>query len=284
MSDGALPSRQAAPRLARAEGRLALSFRVRSGITVVGRFEQAGCLRARLPRPERGAFSGAVTLNTAGGIASGDRLDLSIAWHEEACATVSAAAAERVYRARSGEAPARVATTLTVAPGATAEWLPQETILFDGARLERSLVVELGEGAGLVAVEALVFGRTARGETMREGLLVDRVSVHRGGALVHADVTRLDGKVAEILARRAVADGAAAVASLIAAGPSVASALAPLREALGGAPRAEGGASLRDGLLLARIVARDGAALRRAVLAALAALRHDRPVPRVWRC
>lgn len=286
MSDGASLSSTLVPSLARAEGRLSLSFRKLGERTVIAGFDQAGCLRARLPRPERGALAGAVTLNTAGGIASGDRLATSITWSEGASATVSAAAAERVYRARASDRPARVETTLWVGPGATAEWLPQETILFDGARLQRSLHVSLTGSATLLMVEALVFGRTARGETMREGLLHDLVELRRDGVLVHADRIRLEGPVARILARPAVAAGGAAVASMIWTGPDAASVRDRLREAFAAVASAgaEAGASLRDGLVLARIVAADGALMRRMVVAGLAALRQDRPLPRVWQC
>jgi urease accessory protein len=282
MSDGG--SRSSLAPIARAEGRLALSFRSRGGRTAIARLEQAGCLRARLPRPERGALAGAVTMNTAGGIASGDRLATSITWEAEAAATVSAAAAERVYRARSGEAPARVSTRLEVADGALAEWLPQETILFDGARLERSLTVALGAGASFLSVEALVFGRTARGEAMRHGEVHDRVELRREGRLIHADAVRLEGDVSRTLARPAVAAGGVAVATIIRVGPDGEAARERLRAAFACVTGAEAGASLREGVLLARIVARDGAALRRSVLAGLAALRQDRPVPRVWMC
>lgn len=272
------------PRLARAEGRLALAFRAEAGTTRLALLEQQGALRARLPRPERGAMAGAVTLNTAGGIASGDRLVTEVTWHDGAAATVSAAAAERVYRARADERPALVTTTLGIGEGAVAEWLPQETILFDGARLERSLSVSLAPGARFLAVEALVFGRTARGEVLREGAVSDRVTVRRGGALILADRLALSGDIAGILARPAIAAGAAAVASLLHVAPDAEAARDRLRAALAGLCGAEGGASLRDGIVIARIVARDGLALRRAVVAALAAVRHDRPLPRVWQC
>lgn len=282
MSDGV--SRSSVAAVARSEGRLALSFISRGGRTVIGRLEQAGCLRVRLPRPERGALATAVTMNTAGGIASGDRLATAIDWDSGAAATVSASAAERVYRARPGEAAAQVRTELVISEGAQAEWLPQETILFDGARLDRTLSVRLGRGASFLCVEAVVFGRTARGEAMRHGLLHDRVEVTCEGRLVHADVVRLDGDVSAALARPAVAAGGVAVASMICASADGAAARDRLRCAFSGLSRLEAGASLREGLVLARIVARDGAALRRAVLAALAAVRQDRPVPRVWLC
>ncbi|WP_158639049.1 urease accessory protein UreD [Elioraea rosea] len=263
-----------------------MSFARRGALTEIARFEQQGSLRARLPRPERGALAGAVVLNTAGGIASGDRFSTSVTWREGAEATVSAAAAERVYRARDDDRPARVDATLEIGPDALAEWLPQETILFDGARLDRSLSVSLGRGASMLLVEAVVFGRTARGERMLHGQFRDRIDIHREGTLVHADRIRLEGSVAAILDRAAVARGGAAIASIIWAGEGGEIVRDRLREAFAREARegVEAGASLRDGLLLSRIVAADGAALRRMVVAGLGALRQNRPLPRVWQC
>jgi len=223
-------------------------------------------------------------MNTAGGIASGDRLATSVAWERDAAATVCSSAAERLYRARPGEAAALVRTRLDIEEGAVAEWLPQETILFDGACLDRSLSVTLAEGASFLAVEALVFGRTARGETLRRGMLRDRIEIRRAGRLVHAEAIRLEGDIAGLLARPAVAAGAAAVATVLRAGAGGEAARDRLRRAFAGLSGAEAGASLREELTIGRIVARDGASLRRALLAALAALRQDRPVPRVWLC
>jgi urease accessory protein len=273
-----------APALARAQGRLVIGFRAVAGATRLARFEQAGALQARLPRPERGAMAGAVTLNTAGGVASGDHLVTDVTWHAGAAATVSAAAAERVYRARAAERPARVETTLSIGPGASAEWLPQETILFDGARLARTLTISLAEDAAFLAVEALVFGRTAHGEVLREGMVSDRVTLRRAGTLLYADRLALAGDIAATLARPAVAAGGTAVASLLFVGAAPEAARDRLREAFGTLHGADAGASLREGLVIARIVARDGLSLRRAVVAGLEALRHDRPLPRVWQC
>ncbi len=284
MSDGVSRSSGHVAELPRAQGRLRLTFASRNGRTSISALEQSGCLRARLPRPERGAFAGAVMLNTAGGIASGDRLTTEVEWGAGARATVSAAAAERAYRARIVDRPARVETMLTVGEGASAEWLPQELILFDGARLERSMQVSLAGDATVLLVEALVFGRTARGEMITSGSLHDAIEIRRDNVLVHADRTRLEGDIAGLLARPAVADGGAAIALILWAGQAPEDARDRLRAALRHAACGDAGVSLKDGLVLARLVARDGAVLRRLVVAALGALRQDRPLPRVWLC
>jgi urease accessory protein len=261
-------------RLARVAARLAVRFAQRDGVTRLADLHQAGSLYARFPR---GARATAVTVNNAGGIAGGDVLDVSVAWDAGARATLTSAAAERVYRARPADAPARVRTALAVAEDADAEWLPQETILFDQARLDRALCVDLAPGARFLGVEALVFGRAARGERFATGSLRDRITITRGGVPVLHDALRLDGDIAAVLDRAAVAGGAGAIATLVLAAPD------PPLDALRAILPPWAAASLVDGLLVARFVAPDGMALRDAVVAALKMLRDD-PLPRTWLC
>ncbi len=259
---------------------LRLSVKRRGETTVLDRFRQEGCLKARLPRPERGAWTTAVTLNSSGGVAQGDRLATDVVAGENTRLTLASQAAERFYRSPGGD-PAHVRTTLTVAPGAALEWLPQEAILFDRCALDRRLDIALAPGSWLLAAETIVFGRTLMGETVREASLRDVIRLRCDGRLVLHDAIRLDGPVQAVLDRPAVAAGGRAVATLIYAAPDAANRLDGLRLAL--APF-EAGASVMDGVLLARIVARDGACARAAIVAGLAALRDGRPLPRVWSC
>ncbi len=265
----------------RSAGSLSLSFARVDDVTRLMAGYQSGCLRARLPRVDPGERVEAVLINTGGGLAGGDTIDQEIGWTEGAVATVTTQAAEKVYRAI--DAPARVRTTIAVGPRADAEWLPQETILFDGATLDRTLTIELDGGSRFLAVEALLFGRTARGEGMANGGLVDRWRVRRDGRLVYADTLRLDGNPQAMLALPAVGDGAAAVATILLVEPDAGARLEALRAA-----RDEttgwSAASSWNGLLVARFVADDGQALRRALLPALACLRGARRLPRVWSC
>jgi urease accessory protein len=266
--------------LARACGRLALSFRTRGGSTVIDRLHQEGCLKARFPRPEDGAFTTAVLLNTAGGLTGGDVLRTDIALHEGAHAALAGQAAERIYRADAGSDPATVATRCMVAPGTTLEWLPQETILFDGCRLHRRFEVGLHGDARFLGLEILVFGRAAMGETLRHVELRDRWDISRDGTPLLSDRIVLAGGAA--LGQRAIGRAARAVATVVLAAEDAPMRLAAVRAAFG--DEAEAGASAWNGLLVARVVARDAAAVRRTVMAALPPLRDGRPLPRVWLC
>ena len=279
MYDGASPSEL--PSAQRARGRLAIGFRSReAGKTALSHLYQQGCLKARFPRPTPGEPPCAVLVNSSGGVAPGDRLEYSVCLEEGAAATIASQAAERFYRAAPNSPPAQLRHHLFVGPAAALEWLPQEAILFDRAALDRSLTIDLAPGASLLALEAIVFGRRAMGEEVRTGFLRDRLSVRRAGRLILEDTLRLEGPIAEALDRPAIAAGARALATIVHVGPPAD--LDALRALT--LPGIELGASAFDGLLLVRLLARDGAALRAALIAALAVLRAGRALPRVWLC
>lgn len=253
--------------------------------TVLDELRQAGCLKARFPRRVAPGWMDVVTLNTSGGIAGGDRLDLTVEARAGASATVAAQAAERFYRARPGDGPSRVRTRLVLAPGAALEWLPQEAILFDRCAVDRRLEVEVAADAHFLGVEILVFGRAAMGERVRTGRLRDLIRVHRGDDLLLHDAVRLDGDVDALLRRPAIGGGARALATMVYVAPDADRALEPVRQALSSAaPLVEAAASAWNGMLVARILGPDGAAVRRCVAAALFPLRAPRPLPRVWLC
>ncbi len=258
-----------------------MAVKQRDGQTVLDRFRQQGCLKARLPRPENGAWTSLVTLNSSGGIAQGDRLGTAITAGPGTALTVASQAAERYYRAEPGTHAAEIRTALTVAPGAALEWLPQETILFEGCAVDRRLDVHLAPDAWFLGVESLVFGRAAMGETLHAIRLRDAIRVSRAGRLIWQDSIRLDGVGQDLLDRPAVAAGGRAVATLVHAALGAAGAVEHLRAVL---TPFEAGVSAFDDLLIIRIVAIDGACARAAIVAALAALRADRPLPRVWSC
>jgi urease accessory protein len=266
-------------RLQRAFGELAVSLKQRGKCSVLDELRQVGCLKARFPRPDDPVWLHLVTLNTSGGVAGGDVLDAAIAVGAEARATIASQAAERFYRASPGSAASSVRTRIAVANGGAAEWLPQETILFDRCAVRRHLRVDLAADAWFLGVESLVFGRAAMGEVVERASLRDVIEVRRGGRLLLHDAIRLNGEVAATLQRSAIADGARAVATVVHVAPDAETALDTVRAA---SPKCN--ASAWDGMLIVRMLAADGASLRAAVIAVLAVLREGRPLPRVWLC
>ena len=132
---------------------------------------------------------------------------------EGARLTLTTAAAEKVYRAPGPVAELNIALKLEA--GAHLAWLPQETILFDRARIARRIDLDLAESASLLLCEIVVFGRSAMGERMLHGEFVDRWRLRRGGKLVFAETVRLDGEIGEKLARPAVAKGGVAIGTAL---------------------------------------------------------------------
>src|SRR5262245_48722135 len=246
-------------RLPRTEGSVRLAFAPGEGGTALAGLRQSGAARVRFPKPAAGDAPEAVLLNTAGGLTGGDRIDIEVALAARSRATVTSAAAEKVYRALDGDTDVRI--RLDLGEGARLAWLPQPTILFDRARLDRDTEVALAGGATLLAVEILIFGRAAMGEDVHRGLCRDRWRVRRDGRLVFADTFVADGPSADVLDRGATLDGARAAAMLLYASPDAAARLDEARALLQGAMGAAG-ASTWNGLLVARALARDGRTLR----------------------
>jgi urease accessory protein len=266
----------------RAVGRLALSFRAASPLapTRIEQFYQEGCLKSRLPRPVDPGICEAVLMNISGGIAGGDTLATSLTLGAHASACIAGQATERIYRAL-GHDPARITTQITVGQGASLDYLPQETILFDGFSLHRTLEIDLAEDARFLCVESLVFGRHAMGEQLQTGSLRDRIGLRRNGKTLLTDMVRLEGDVQALLGRKALANGAGAMATLIYAAPDAAARLEPTRALLDASP-CEAGASLVHGVLLARLLAPSSVLLRATVVKILCLCRDGRALPRVW--
>ncbi len=263
--------------LQRAFGAARLSFKLVGGRTALDDLYQQGCLKVRLPQTGN-AVPEAILINTAGGMTDGDCLSLQIDWQAGTSATLTTQAAERIYRSR--HAPARIDTRLVVADGARAFWLPQETILFDGGRLDRRNHVSLSGSASLVACEAVILGRAAMGEAVHTGDLRDNWMIEHEGRRLFIDKLRLKGDLSAQLARRARGDGANAFATIIVAGSDAAERRDALRPLLAGLPVTAACSDL-DGVLVARLLAPTGHELRSGLMAVLELLCSG-ALPRVW--
>jgi urease accessory protein len=260
----------------RARGSVAFDVHVAEGVTRRRHLHESGSLRVRFPSPEAEGLS-AVLVNTAGGVAGGDRFDIDIAAGEGSRLVATTAAAEKIYRAEGPAATLSIA--LKAADGAHLAWLPQETILFDRARVNRAIDIDVAETASLLLCEILVFGRSAMGERMLHGEFVDRWRVRRGGRLVFAETLRLDGDIGEKLARAAVANGGTAIATALMV-PGDESLLERIR-ALAGSFGGEVGLSAWNGFAMARFCAQDAARLRDDMVTVLGCA-SDSALPRLW--
>ena len=264
------------PTQPRARGEVRASFGCTDGATRLATLRQAGSSRALFPRTPSRALQMVLT-NTSGGVTGGDRFKTDISVVEGAHVSVTTQAAERAYRAQPGQI-GRVDTTLRIAGSSRLNWLPQETILFDGCAFSRRLTVDLKPDATALLVEPIVFGRSAMGETITRGMLDDRIEVRMSGDIVFLDRTRLDGDVAGVLRRSAVAAGACAAALVLFVSPKAEAVLPLLREML---PDTGGASLLGSEILVARLLAADAFTLRRSLVPILELL-HEDVIPRPW--
>lgn len=266
----------------RSRGGAALRFVVARGATRLADLHQASPMRILFPADEPGEPPLAALVNTAGGLAGGDGVTIDVALDAGAHAVISTPAAEKIYRSLGPMT--QIATTLDLGPGATLEWIPQETILFDGAQLDRRIEASLAPGARLLMAEMLVFGRHARGEALHAGSLFDSWRLRRGGRLLWADGLALDGTLRSSLDNPFGFAGAEAMATLLLAQDAP---MEPLREAL--RDTAACAVTLaRPGLLLARWLG-GAVALREGLGAAIRLVRSQAfgcppALPRLWTC
>ena len=233
------------------------------------RLRTEGSAKAILPGGHAGRE--VVFLNTSGGLTSGDHLRFGLEVQGRATATTQTA--ERAYRATG--TPARMEVRLTVGADGWLDWLPQETILFDRAALHRRTVIDLAPGAGCLALEAVVLGRAAMGETVRDIRFRDHREIRREGAPFWIDPLALDASALEGVA---TLNAARAFASLVMTEEVPAETLrAALTE-----PGVAGGVSAFAGRTAIRLMAADGWPLRRQIARLLHILRRGQPLPRVW--
>src|SRR4051794_4893180 len=260
----------------RAVGAVKFDVAVVDGVTRRRQLHESGSLRVRFPSREAQGLS-AVFVNTAGGIAGGDRFDIDIAAGEGSQLTVTTAAAEKIYRAQEPAAELKLA--LKAAADSHLIWLPQETILFDRARLNRRIDIDLAETASLLLGEIVVFGRAAMGEKMLSGSFVDRWRLRRGGRLVFAETVRLDGDTGAKLKRSAVAKGGVAIgtALIVPGDEALVTRIREASESLSG----EVGISAWNGFAIARFCAQDAAKLRADMIAVLGGAGGP-ALPRLW--
>ncbi len=263
----------------RSDGEGALAVKLAGGRSRIDRLHQRANAKIRIPKTHGDALE-AVLINTSGGITGGDTLSWTVDAAANTAAIVTTQACERIYRSSGGVG--RVTTSLTAGSGASLFWLPQETILFDGGALDRTLEVDLDATARFLALETVILGREAMGETVASGTLRDRWRIRRAGRLVHADDLRFDFADAAHAGDQAVLAGNRVFATLLSVTPDPAERrdldLAAIRLLL---PET-GGASLTGEKIAVRLAAPSAYAMRKALLPLINVLLEGRALPKVW--
>jgi urease accessory protein len=264
------------PALQRASGESRVAFAVRDGATRLADLYQRDPCRVMFPEPEPGEPPQAVLLTTSGGVTDGDRLKMAIDVGPAAEAVAATQAAEKIYRAARGGGHCSMEISVSVGEGATLDWLPQETIMFEGARLKRRTVADVARGGALLACEMVVLGRAASGERFTGGLLLDSWSVRRAATLAWTDTLRVEGETP-------VGAGfgqANALATVIGVWDEPQARFDKARSLLEQADKVRAGVTLVNGVMVARLLG-EATKVRNATVDFLTAFRGRR-LPRVW--
>lgn len=172
---------------------LQLGFARRGARTVLASRHQEGPLLVQRPfYPESNVACHTYLLHPPAGIVGGDELRVALNLDEGAHALVTTPAATRWHFSRGREA--RVTQSATLREGATLEWLPQETLLFDGTHARLATRINLSPGARFCGWEILGFGRPTCGEAFTSGRVDFRFELLRGGRPLLLERMRLEGQ------------------------------------------------------------------------------------------
>jgi urease accessory protein len=272
--------------LQRAEGSCRILVGSSERVTRVMDVYQKSPIRVLFPRTDSPQVQEAVLVNTSGGVAGGDRLESSVTAMDNASITVTTQAAERVYCAINESA--HITTILRACDAAKLAWLPQETIVFNRARVCRRTLIEVSSGSELLALEWLVLGRAAHGEKITAGNIMDSWRVKKDGRIVWADGFRATDDVFPHLSRRALLSDCTAVATLLYFGPDLEERLQFVRD-LGSSLECQCAATLVGGLMVVRVAARVSCDLRDALRNLLQQFGEQLApgpfrVPKMWSC
>ena len=265
-------------KLQRAFGNVSLSVATDAlGNTKLSDLRQEGSMRAVFPRSTNNNLE-AVIVNTAGGITSGDYFSTYAKVAKGANLTITTQAAERIYSAFDNES-GKINNKLSVEENAQLYWLPQETILFDGSKLERKLNIELFDTSKVLFVEPIVFGRLASGEELGSCFFKDNVSINCNGEPIYIDGIKMNGNITKILKNKSISNNNKAMANIVLYDANSIEILNKIRKLL---PSTAGASLINNHLLLIRILSPDSYELRKKLLPILSLL-TDNAVPKNWK-
>ncbi|SLN29862.1 Urease accessory protein UreD [Aquimixticola soesokkakensis] len=237
---------------------------------------QSGSAKAMLPRVHDTAAE-VVFLNTSGGLTGGDVMRFSLEAQAGTRVVGTTQTAERAYAASAGTA--QVCVDLSVGAGGVLDWLPQETILFEGASLARETRCEMADDAQFCCVETVVLGRAAMGERLNNVHFSDRRVVKRGARLDWIEPVQITPQVLDARASAVTLAGQRAFSTVVLLARGAEDGVERLRSVSREGVTA--GVSGWDGKLVVRAMASDGWPLRRYVARILERMRGT-DLPRVW--
>ncbi|MDB3935414.1 urease accessory protein UreD [Granulosicoccus sp.] len=255
------------------------------GPSTIDELYQQGSARIRFPRTEPGALQ-AVLINTAGGLTGDDHIQWTASAAPSAHLSVSTAACEKIYRTHGPAATQ--STTLNVASHARLEWLPQESIVFNGASLNRTMHVHLEDHAEALIGESLIFGRQAMQESTNKIIIHDRWRIYRAGRLQHAEDLHVDTGIDDHARRACMLHHYSAISTLVLLCDKPDEWFCNKQSRLRAIPCAAPehvsiGVSVLPSRLVIRVLASDSFQLRKILIPCIELLNDGRPLPTVWK-
>ncbi len=263
---------------------LRLTYARRGERTVLAERSHVGPLVVQRPLyPEGDAVCHTIVVHPPAGIAGGDQLAIEVRVGAGAHVLLTTPGAGKWYR--SAGARAGLSQRIAVAAGAVCEWLPQESIVYDGALGDLVTTVELAGDAAFIGSEMLCFGRTGAGERFTRGELALHTRISRDGRPLWLERGRVGGGSA-LLDSPVGLQGEPVSASLVVASPRVDNELLAAWRALQPAV-GSGGVTLLPGLLVARYLGpgcEPGRNWFAALWTAVRPVVAGRPmqIPRIW--
>ncbi len=265
---------------------LNLGFEIRNGTTVLAQNAHRGPLRVQKALyPEGPDVSHAVLLHPPGGVAGGDALTVSVRTGENAQALITTPGAGKWYR--SGGKPAFQTVTLTLEKNSVLEWLPLETIFFDGTEATLDLTVCLDQGASYIGCETFCMGRVEAGETFGRGRISMTTRIETCEGPIWCDRFRMTGGDQLLHSAPGMA-GFAYASTFLAAGHGLDSGVLDACRTLPEEKDLRCGYSfLPTGVLVGRCLGRGAEPVRRWLIHAWSVVRpvlagRAKAVPRVW--
>ena len=261
------------------EAELTLDFAPRGAKTALVNRAHRGPLTVQRPFYPEGEVCHVYLLHPPGGVVAGDRLTINASAESSAKALITTPAASKFYRSGGGEA--RQTVNLTVAEGASLEWLPQETIVYEGALLNSAMHIDLAEHAHFIGWEILALGRPAASEGFDNGSANLNWRISRAGHLFYLERQHQDAQAFQ--ARWGLA-GHSACGTLFVY-PATSLQLAAVQELIG--DEANRGVTLIEGLLICRCLDRRADLLKSFFDAVWGLVRGDVVgkevcAPRIW--
>lgn len=248
-----------------------------------------GPLRVQRPfYPEGEGVCHVYLLHPPGGLVAGDDLQVSARVEPAAHALLTTPAAAKLYRSRAAAGPARQAQRFEVQGDGILEWLPQESIAFQGARAELSTRVALSAEARFVGWEIVCLGRPAAGERFDTGVLRPSFELSRAGRLLYVERGQYAGGSTVLHAPWGLA-GQPVAGTMLCAAPGAHSCVEAARAALAGimGSRPLAAVSGWDDLLVARYLGPSAEEARNVFATIWATIRppllgREACVPRIW--